>query len=86
MFVGYRFLCVGEKGRELDSDLRDVIERGGGSFETFDVEAGKIKFHRVLTRGQAKEGKKQLIIWKEQNVQAAIGQEGCQELVEEAEA
>jgi len=84
MFTRYRFLCVGEKGRELESDLRDVIERGGGSFEAFDVKAGKTKFHRALTRGQAKEDKKQFVIAKEKGVLAAIGKDGWMELVGEA--
>jgi hypothetical protein len=84
MLAGYRFLCVGEKGRELESDFRDIIERGGASFEAFDVMAGKTKFHRALTRGQAKEGKKQLVIAKEQGVQAAIGKDGWRELLGEA--
>lgn len=80
MLAGYRFLCVGEKGRELESDLRDLIERGGASFEIFDVKAGKTKFHRALTRGQAKEGKKQLVLAKE-HMQAAIGKDSWNELV-----
>lgn len=84
MLASYRFLCVGEKGRELESDLRDMIERGGAAFETFDVKAGKTKFHRALTRGQAKEGKRQIVLAKGQGMQAAIGKGGWQELVEEA--
>jgi hypothetical protein len=84
MLTGYRFLCVGEKGRELESDLRDIIERGGASFETFDAKAGKIKFHRALTRGQAKVDKKQFVLTKEQGMQAAVGKDGWKELVAEA--
>jgi hypothetical protein len=84
MLASYRFLCVGEKGRELESDFRDIIERGGASFETFDVKAGKTKFHRALSRGQAKVGKKQLVLAKEQGMQAAIGKDGWKELVGEA--
>jgi hypothetical protein len=84
MLAGYRFLCIGEKGRELESDFRDIVERGGASFEAFDVTAGKTKFHRALTRGQAKAGKMQLVIAKEQGVQAAIGKDGWRELLGEA--
>lgn len=83
MFSKYRFLWVDEKARELDGNFKDVIERGGGSFEMFDVHGGKAKLHRALTRGQAKEGKKQLVIGKENSVQAAIGKDGWKEFVNE---
>lgn len=84
MLANYRFVCVGEKGRELESDLRDIIERGGASFETFDVKAGKTKFHRTLARGQAKEGKKQLVLAKQEGMKAAVGRDDWKQLFEEA--
>ncbi|GLB42770.1 hypothetical protein LshimejAT787_1202190 [Lyophyllum shimeji] len=82
MFSTYRFLYVDEKARF--GDFKEVIERGGGSFETFDATGGRTKFHRALTRGQAKEGKKQVIVGKQKSLVAAIGKDAYGELVEEA--
>ncbi|KAF8063523.1 proline-rich protein [Lyophyllum atratum] len=84
MFSEYRFLYVDEKARF--GDYKELIERGGGSFETFDAAAGKSKFHRALTRGRAKEGKKTIIVGKERSLIAAIGKEAWRELVEEAKS
>ncbi|KAG6820297.1 hypothetical protein H0H93_002561 [Arthromyces matolae] len=84
IFSAYRFLWVDEKSRL--GDYKDVIERGGGSFEAFDATAGKLKFHRALTRGQAKEGKTQIVVGKKKSIIAAIGQERWGELVEEAKS
>ncbi|RDB24208.1 Nibrin [Hypsizygus marmoreus] len=84
LFAGYRFLCVDEKARELDGDFKLVIERGGGSYETFDPSGGTAKFHKALVRGQAKEGKKLVVVGKEKSIIAAIGQDGWKELVAEA--
>ena len=84
MFAGYRFLCVDEKGRELAGDFRQLIERGDGSYETFDPHAGRAKFHRVLARGQAKEGKKIVVVGKRSSIQAAVGKDTWKELVAEA--
>ncbi|KAG6828871.1 hypothetical protein H0H92_006480 [Tricholoma furcatifolium] len=84
MFSSYRFLWVDEKSRL--GDYKEVIERGGGSFETFDSAAGKSKFHRALTRGQAKEGKTQVVVGKAKSLTAAIGKEAWRELVDEAKS
>lgn len=86
MFTGYRFLCVDEKARELDGDFKEVIERGGGSYETFDTTAGKAKFHKALARGQAKEGKKLIVVGKQKSIQATIGKDGWKDLVVEAKS
>ncbi|KAG6917214.1 hypothetical protein DXG01_003419 [Tephrocybe rancida] len=83
-FSSYRFLYVDEKNRI--GDYKEVIERGGGSFEIFEAATGKSKFHRALTRGQAKEGKTQIVVGKSKSIIAAIGKERWKELVEEAKS
>lgn len=84
MFSDHRFLCVDEKGRELSGDFRELIERGNGSFEIFDPSLGKDRFHRALTRGRAKEGKTLVVIGKRKSIQAAVGLEQWNNLVNEA--
>jgi hypothetical protein len=84
IFAEYRFLCVDEKGRELSGDFRELIERGGGSFETFDPNGGRDKLHKALARGQAKEGKKIVIVGKQASIQAAVGKEKWKSLIDKA--
>ncbi|KAK1230593.1 hypothetical protein PQX77_006330 [Marasmius sp. AFHP31] len=87
IFKSLRFICVGEKNREIDSQLRFMIESGGGTIETFDVKSSacKTKWNRALSRGKAKAGKTLVVLGDEQNVTAAIGKDGWKELVEENE-
>lgn len=84
LFAEYRFLCVDEKGRELGGDFRELIERGGGSFEAFDPNSGRGRFHKALARGRAKEGKIVVVVGKRESIQAAIGKDGWEEFVAEA--
>ncbi|KAF9260335.1 hypothetical protein L218DRAFT_907223 [Marasmius fiardii PR-910] len=87
IFSSLRFLCVGEKNRELDSHMRFLIERGEGSIETFNVmdAARNVKWNRALSRGKAKEGKSLVVLGEEPNIIAAIGEDGWKELVDEAQ-
>lgn len=86
LLANIRFVCVGEKGREIESDLREVINRGSGSIETFEVHGGKAKWHKALTRGQAKGGKKLVLVGDEKAIKAAVGQNGWTDLAAEAKA
>ncbi|EFI26588.1 hypothetical protein CC1G_15802 [Coprinopsis cinerea okayama7 len=57
MFHKFRFLCVGEKPREVPLDVRNLISKGEGSIEVFEVHSGVTKFQKALKRGSVKEGK-----------------------------
>ena len=84
MFKGSRFLCVREKGREMDGDLRELISRGGGSIERFDVGGGRAKWHKALSSARAKEGVKNLVVVAdEQAMKAAVGRDAWNDLNEE---
>ncbi|KAG7085760.1 hypothetical protein E1B28_003301 [Marasmius oreades] len=85
IFSSLRFLCVGEKNREIDSHMRFLIQRGEGSIEIFNVmdAARKMKWHRALSRGKAKESKSLVVLGEEQNIIAAIGEDGWKELADE---
>lgn len=54
MMKGWRFLFIGEKNRELDSETRTIVERGDGQYETFDAASGAIRWKQCLTRNQRK--------------------------------
>lgn len=84
LFVDLRFICFFEKVTRADSDLADAIHAGKGDMEKFDVTLGTQKFRRALTRGQAKEGKKTVIIANIDAMELAVGKMQWQEYVAEA--
>lgn len=83
MFVEYRFLVLGEKTRDMDGDLRTLIKRGEGAIDTFDVAGGVSKLHKALTRGQAKENQKLVVVADVKDIKACIGEDEWKKLVAE---
>jgi hypothetical protein len=83
-FSSCRFVCLREKIRESDSELQEAIRRGEGAFENFDIHSGVTKFHRTLTRGHAKEGKKVVVVADADLMQAAVGEQSWREYISEA--
>ncbi|KAF5331812.1 hypothetical protein D9611_008906 [Ephemerocybe angulata] len=86
IFHDYRFLYVGEKARGVPLDVRQMLERGDGLVESFEVGSGVDKFRRAVSRGKAKEGKKLVLVGEERALEAAVGKEALQELVQEAKS
>lgn len=84
LFHPCRFICLQEKPTDLDSDIRETIHRGGGTLETFDIHSGISKFHRALTRSQAKEGKKTVVVGDPDLMQTAVGEDAYAQFVTEA--
>lgn len=84
LFHKFRFICMTEKIRELDGELRDAIHRGGGTLENFDIHSDVSKFHQSLTRSRAKEGKGVVIIGDIDAIQTAVGSAVWGELLAEA--
>lgn len=82
IFKDYRFMCVSEKSREIDSELRELLERGDGAIETFNVQDGGAKWRKALSRGYAKESVKMVTIASEDAMVAAVGSESWRELLE----
>lgn len=83
IFKDYRFLCVGEKARPAPLDLRQMLERGDGTYESFDVHLGVDKFRRAVTRGRAKQGKKLVLVGDEGLLAAAVGKDVLRDFVQE---
>ena len=83
IFKDHRFLFVGEKGREVSSELREVVKRGGGEYECCAVEGGRRALHSVLAKGKGK-GKTLVLVADEPAMGAAVGQGGWMEFVSEA--
>lgn len=84
LFHTCRFICLQEKVRASDSEIKDAIHQGGGILETFDIHSGVVKFNRAITRSQAKEGKKTVVIGDADLMQLALGKETWNEFVAEA--
>ena len=84
LFHPCRFICLQEKPTDLDSDIRETIHRGGGTLETFDIHSGIPKFHKALTRSQAKEGKKTVVVGDPDHMQTAVGEDTYAQFVTES--
>ena len=84
LFHKFRFICMTEKIREMDGDLKDAIHRGGGNLENFDIHSDISKFHQALTRSRAKEGKSVVVIGDTDAIQTAVGSAEWEALLGEA--
>lgn len=77
MLKGWRFVFVGEKGREVDAETRTLVERGGGEYEVFDVSTGKSRWNQSLSRNKRKvdsEGGKGIsVVADTETLQIAVG-------------
>jgi hypothetical protein len=85
LFRTCRFICLHEKITTTDTELREVLRRGGGLLENFDIHHGIQKFRRALSRSQAKEGKKTIVVGDLDSMQLAIGGDSWKEFVTEAQ-
>lgn len=84
LFRTCRFICLHEKMTTADTELREVLHRGGGLLENFDIHSGIQKFRRALSRSQAKEGKKTVVVGDLDSMQLAVGADNWKELMTEA--
>lgn len=83
LFRDHRFIFVGEKGREAQEALKDLVKRGQGQYECFAVDGGKLALHKVLAKAKGK-GKDVTLIAEEEAMVAAVGTDGWKELADEA--
>jgi hypothetical protein len=86
MLHGLRFLCVGEKGREVASEVADVIKRGGAECETFAAGDGATKFSRAIKKAKTASSspREVVLIANEDAVKTAMGQDAWAQLTKEA--
>ncbi|KAF9530072.1 hypothetical protein CPB83DRAFT_875297 [Crepidotus variabilis] len=86
LFRGLRFLCLQEKASSQDAELREVLQCGEGTLETFDIHSGPMKFCRALTRCQAKEGTTTVVVGNLEALQVAVGLDTWKKLLSEAQS
>lgn len=85
MLVDYRIIFVGERGREAKEEYKELARQGGAAYECCPAQGGKKALHDVLAKAESK-GKQPVLIADEITLLAALGQEGWNELTEEAAA
>lgn len=84
MFKGLRFLCIGEKFKEVSTEMKVLLKRGGGEVELFNIHDGKGKLRALLTRWKGSK-MSSIAIADSQTMLAAVGEDGWREIVNEGQ-
>ncbi|KAF8639022.1 hypothetical protein AX17_001774 [Amanita inopinata Kibby_2008] len=85
MLKSYRFFLLVEKVQQANSDMRDLIQRGGASYEILDIHWGKVKWHKALVRGSAKEDQKLALVGDIDALKAVVDEHDWHDLLHEVE-
>lgn len=85
MLNGYRFFLVNVNLKAPGSDMKDLIQRGGGTFEHMNMHSNKSMWHKALVRGTAKEGQKLVLVGDQEPLKTAVGEREWQDLMREVE-
>ncbi|KAI0028526.1 hypothetical protein K488DRAFT_58368 [Vararia minispora EC-137] len=84
LFRRMKFIFVGETGREVTSEYREVVARGGGEYEAFAVSWGTLRWRKMLAKSvlwaKKLDGKVVLVAHGEA-MEAAVGVEAWEDLV-----
>ncbi|KAI0688219.1 hypothetical protein BC835DRAFT_1419331 [Cytidiella melzeri] len=79
----YRFIFFGERSREPTEEFRELVKRGGASYEYFAVQGGRKALRGVLAKGLER-GQELVLVADAEAMLAAVGQDEWNELVMEA--
>ncbi|KAH7923577.1 hypothetical protein BV22DRAFT_1048062 [Leucogyrophana mollusca] len=89
---GYRFVLVAERDGEVDGDLRELVVRGGGEYEGFNIRSGHGKWRQLLAKGKRKVeelgsiGKELIIVAEDAKMQDALGSASWKNFVADAKS
>lgn len=84
MFKEYRFIFVGEKGREISTDMKTTILSGSGQVETFNIHDGKLKFRKAL-QWRENRGDMKMTVVADTSTMALVGKDKWGDLVKEVQ-
>jgi hypothetical protein len=89
LFQGLRFIFVIEEGREVEADIKELLRRGCGQWETFAVNEGPTRWYEALSESkrqisQSDREKALVIISDEKLMSASVGKKSWNEFVEVA--
>jgi hypothetical protein len=83
MLKSYRFIFVGESGREATEALIEIAKRSDAGYHCFAVQRGRQEFHHVLAKGS--ERSQELVLVADIDAMlAAVGREEWDDLTKEA--
>ena len=83
MLKALRIVFVGDRGRETTDDYKELVKRGGATYECYPVQSGRRALHNVIAKGKEK-GKIMVLIATQSAIVAAIGLDMWEELIQEA--
>ncbi|OCH87756.1 hypothetical protein OBBRIDRAFT_795927 [Obba rivulosa] len=83
LFRAHRFIFVGERGREVQDALRELVRWGGAEYECFAAGSSGRAWHQVLAKGKGKD-KTIVLVADERTAITAVGVSEWKELVGEA--
>ncbi|KAJ7644007.1 proline-rich protein [Roridomyces roridus] len=86
MFSKYRFILMAEGSRNINSELRNLITRGEGHPEAYDISGGPGKLNKAFTRGKAKTNQNVVLVADIEACEAAIGKSQWNEIIQSTEA
>ncbi|KAM6499381.1 proline-rich protein [Amanita muscaria] len=85
MLNDYRFFLLAENRHETGSDMKELIQRGGGLYEVLEAHAGQSKWRQSFVRGNAKEGQKLVVVGNSDSLKVALDEHDWQDLHDEIE-
>ncbi|KIL60029.1 hypothetical protein M378DRAFT_130929 [Amanita muscaria Koide BX008] len=85
MLNDYRFFLLAENRHETGSDMKELIQRGGGLYEVLEAHAGQSKWRQSFVRGNAKEGQKLVVVGNSDSLKMALDEHDWQDLHDEIE-
>ena len=74
---------MGEKGREAQDAIKELIKRGKGQYECFAIDGGRLGLRSVLLKARSK-GKKTSVVAEQEAMKAAVGPEEWEGIEQEA--
>lgn len=83
MLKEHRVIFVGERGREVNEEYKELVKHGDASYECCAVQGGRKALHSALAKGFGK-GKKIVLIAEQSAMVAAVGQDSWNEMIQEA--
>lgn len=83
MLKEHRVIFVGERGREVNEEYKELVKQGDASYECCAVQGGRKTLHTALAKGVDK-GKKIALIADQSAMIAAVGKDNWNEMMEEA--
>lgn len=83
LFKPFRFIFVGERGREVAEEYIELVRRGGAGYSCCAVQGGRKALHNALAKGKEME-QELVLVANIAAMIAAVGQDEWDELVKEA--